>query len=455
MGKRLRCPLRSFSLLKQADVAKGVSKVSFIQARDILRPRLTVAIATLYLVLSGFDVQAGPQPTVETPTNRQASSFLPAAILSGPHHQVQETVVCDGYMHHFTVDSAFGVFHVTGDAALRKLVREIRAIAILSKVDMGAAYVEGIKRYGGQPLEFGLNLITDPLDTVAGVPKGLAQLFQDIATTLSSATNPSEDGMVAKLLMMSSAKRLIGRDLDVDVYSSNAVLQNELNRLAWSVALGNLTVSIALIPVGGTVVQVVSLTHAGQELNCLMADHPPARLRQRNQIKLESAGVPMDLISRFLDHPRYTPRHYTVIATSLGAMDGTRGSASFIHAALQAHDEVTADFVMHVAEILKGYHQKVAPVREIMVVPPMVFARAANNTVVIPLPVDYGMWTERAGQMLPALLERYRNRNYDPAGVNRFEMWVTGTLTPMAKQQLSKFGVRVVENVGTRIECVD
>lgn len=88
MGKRLRCPLRSFSLLKQADVAKGVSKVSFIQARDILRPRLTVAIATLYLVLSGFDVQAGPQPTVETPTNRQASSFLPAAILSGPHHQV-------------------------------------------------------------------------------------------------------------------------------------------------------------------------------------------------------------------------------------------------------------------------------------------------------------------------------------------------------------------------------
>jgi hypothetical protein len=261
--------------------------------------------------------------------------------------------------------------------------------------------------------------------------------------------------MRAKLLTMSSAKRLIGRDLDVDVYSSNAVLQNELNRLAWSVALGNLSVSIALIPVGGTVVQVVSLTNAGQELNCFMADQPPARLRQRNQIKLESAGVPMDLITRFLNHPHYTPRHYTVIASSLGAMDGTRGSASFIYGALQAHDEVSANFVMQIAEILRGYHQKVAPVQEIMVEPPMVFARAANNTVVIPLPLDYGMWTERAGQLVPTLLDRYRNRNYDPSGISRLEMWVTGTLTPMARQQLSKLGINAVENVGTRIEFVD
>ncbi len=428
---------------------------SFIQVRDVLKLRLAVVIANLCLVLFWSDVRAVTQPMVEMPIDRQASSFLPAGMLTGPHHRVHETVVCDGYMHRFTVDSAFGVFHVTGDGALRKLVREIRAIAVLSKVALGAAYVEGIKRYGRQPLEFGFSLITDPLDTVAGIPKGLAQLFQDIATSFSSASNPSEDGMVAQLLAMSSAKRLIGRDLDVDVYSSNPVLQNQLNKLAWTVAFGSLSVSIALIPVGGTVVQVVSLTNAGQELNRFMADQPPARLRQRNQIKLESAGAPMDLITRFLNHPRYTPRHYTVIANSLGAMDGTRGSGSFIHAALRAHDEVSANFVMHVAEILRGYHQKVAPVQEIMVEPPFVFARAANGTVVIPLPLDYGMWTERASQLVPALLERYQNRNYNPSGVEKFEMWVTGTLTPMAKQQLGKLGVNVVENVNTRIEFVD
>jgi hypothetical protein len=432
----------------------GLSCFSTV-SRGVLKPRLTVVIAILCLVLSWRDARAATQPAVEVPTYRQASSFLPAGMLTGSHHRVHETVVCDGYMHHFTVDSAFGVFHVTGDGALRKLVREIRAIAVLSKVAMGAAYIEGVIRYGRQPLEFGFSLITDPLDTVAGVPKGLGQLFQDIATSFSSATNPSEDGLVAQLLAMSSAKRLIGRDLDVDVYSRNAVLQNELNRLAWCVALGNLSVSIALIPVGGTVVQVVSLTNAGQELNCFMADQPPARLRQRNQIKLESAGVPMDLITRFLNHPHYTPRHYTVIATSLGAMDGTRGSASLIYAALQAHDEVSANFVMHVTEMLKGYHQKVAPIQQIMIESPLVFARAANGAVVIPLPVDYGMWTERASQLVPALLERYQKRNYNPAGVNKFEMWVTGTLTPTAKQQLAELGADVVENVHTRIEFVD
>ncbi|HAA03139.1 MAG TPA: hypothetical protein DCE18_07190, partial [Syntrophobacteraceae bacterium] len=255
-----------------------------------------------------------------------------------------------------------------------------------------AAYVEGIKRFGRQPLEFGVNLITDPLDTVAGIPRGLAQLFQDIGTTFASATNPSEDGLVAQLLAMSTAKRLIGRDLDVDVYSSNPVLQSQLNRVAWSVALGSLSVSIALIPVGGTAVQVVSLTNAGQELNCFMADQPPARLRQRNQIKLESAGVPMDLVTQFLDHPHYTPRHYTVIAASLGAMVGTKGGDLLIRAALRVENEVGANFVMHVAEILCGYHRKVAPVQDLVVQSPLVLARVANGTVVIPLPLDYGMW---------------------------------------------------------------
>ena len=138
-------PPRSLSRLKRADVTKGVSMNPFIQMRDILKLRLTVVIATLCLVLFWRDVRAATQPTVEAPTNRQASSFLPAGMLTSPHHQVNETVVCDGYMHRFTVESVFGVFHVTGDGALRKLVREIRAIAVLSKVLMGAAYIEGVQ----------------------------------------------------------------------------------------------------------------------------------------------------------------------------------------------------------------------------------------------------------------------------------------------------------------------
>jgi hypothetical protein len=134
MGKAPLCVVCGFSPKKRAEVSKGVGEVSFIQVRDVLKLRVTVVIAILCLVLFGSDVRAATQLKLETPTKRQASSFLPAGILTGPHHRVHETVVCDGFMDSFTVDSVFGVFQVTGDGALRKLVREIYAIAVLSKV---------------------------------------------------------------------------------------------------------------------------------------------------------------------------------------------------------------------------------------------------------------------------------------------------------------------------------
>jgi hypothetical protein len=40
-------------------------------------------------------------------------------------------------------------------------------------------------------------------------------------------------------------------------------------------------------------------------------------------------------------------------------------------------------------------------------------------------------------------------------GAGAFEFWVTRTLSPLARQQLTARGVKVVENVDTRIDFVD
>src|SRR5215831_2717804 len=69
----------------------------------------------------------------EIPGDRKASEILPAEILTGPHYRIREVVITDGYMDRFTVDSDYGVFEVTGDIALRKLVREIYAITALQE----------------------------------------------------------------------------------------------------------------------------------------------------------------------------------------------------------------------------------------------------------------------------------------------------------------------------------
>src|SRR5262249_11855594 len=156
------------------------------------------------------------------------------------------------------------------------------------------------------------NLVTNPVDTISGVPKGAAQIVENVETSATTAQDPSADPKVAQALKMSAFKRDLAAKLDVDVYSSNKVLQKELNSVAWASTLGDLAVSVAMRPagVGGPVVSGVRMVNSVKNA---VKEEPPARLRIINDEKLAKIGIPEDLRKRFLDHPVYTPRHDTII----------------------------------------------------------------------------------------------------------------------------------------------
>lgn len=409
-------------------------------------------ISFLVSALFQFPISsAGGAPRFEAPANQKASDILPAQLISGPHYRVRDRVVSYGYMHHFVVDSDFGVFEVTGDFALRKLIREIGAIAALREIKKSDAYLNGIKQAASQPLQFGANLLEDPVDTVSGVPKGITRLFENVATGLTTKAEPGTDSKLQQALAVSANKRELAHQLGVDVYSSNSVLQKELNSIAWATALGSLTVSAALAPVGGPAVMAVSATRMAQEVSALQKDYPPERLRQMNEAKLLGMGMSSSLVTQFLNHPNYTPTHDTVIANSLDALKGSMGRDAFLQQALSADDEETANFYMYVAETMRGYHQKVSPIQAISVYGPLVFGKAKNGVVMVPLPLDQGFWTERASQRVPNALDAYKGNN--PLAKN-FEFWVTGTVSKLAKDELAKLGVKVVESVDKRIEYI-
>ncbi len=174
----------------------------------------------------------------EVPSDHKITEILPAEKIKGPHYLIRERVPSFGYMHHFTVDSDFGVFEITGDGALRKLLKEIQAIAALKKIKESKVYLESVKNAAKQPLKFGQNLITDPVDTVTGVPKGVYRLFGNIGRSATSPLDPSEDSRIKTVLAVSANKRDYAHELGVDVYSSNTVLQKELNSVAWASAAG-------------------------------------------------------------------------------------------------------------------------------------------------------------------------------------------------------------------------
>jgi len=406
-------------------------------------------IASLLTFSVPAAISATAMARFEVPGSQTASEVLPRELITGPHYKVRDKVVSYGYMRNYVVDSDFGVFQVTGDFALRKLIREIGAIATLQEVKKGQAYLSGVKNAASQPVEFGSNLINDPVDTISGVPKGVSTLFQNVKTGLTTQAGEGQDGKMAQALAVSSNKRELASKLGVDVYSNNKVLQKELNGVAWATSLGSLSVSAALAPIGGPAVGAVSLARAGQQLNDLVNQYPPQRLRQINEEKLQAMGIPPDVSSRFLDHPSYTPTQTTVIVASLETLSGARGRDAFLRQALSAGDDESANFFQYTAETLCGYQSKVAPIIDISAFGPLVFAKASNGIVIVPLPLDYAMWTESASQRVPDAMKSYKAVNPNS---KRYEFWLTGTASKMAKEESVKLGIQIVENIGNRIE---
>ena len=103
--------------------------------------------------------------------------------------------------------------------------------------------------------------------------------------------------------------------------------------------------------------------------------------------------------------------------------------------------------MQNMAEILAAYQQTVSPIQEITA-PGIILARAANGTVLIPFPLDYGVWTVRAEKVVKTTLAGQKKGGRNPA---KIELWVTGAVSPLARQQLQAQGITVVEHVDRRI----
>jgi len=387
----------------------------------------------------------------EQPTERQAAEVLPTALVVSPHYRVQDPVIADGYMYRFTVESPFGTFEATGYGALRKLLNEIGAIAALREIKTGKAFGDAVAAAATGPLRFAKYLLTHPVDTVTGLPKGAYKFMEETTADISSERDPSDDPGYKQALQVTARKRDFAAQLGVDPYSSNKVLQKELNSVAWAAAAGSFTVSVALLPVGGTAGAALGGVRMGGTLNVQLKNEPATRLRIINKDKLAAMGIPADLATRFLDHPAFTPRHDTILVESLARLGNVPGRDKVLAVALEADDEVEANLYTAIAQTMRGYHETVAPLTVIQTIGRLVVAQAGNGHALVPLPLDHVMWTQAVERRSQELQANYKA----PGFTGQFDVWLTGTASPLARQQLAQRGMTVTEEVYKRVEIVD
>ena len=410
-------------------------------------------LQTMVLLFSGvvLAVVAAGAADYETPTNKNVTDVLPADLAKGPRYAVRDPVVADGYMYHYQVVSDFGPFEVTGTGALRKLAREIWAIGELRQITGSEVFLKALKEQAAKPLTFAKNVITKPGDTFSGIPKGVGRLFSNSSTAVTNTLDPSQESRTKEVLQVGAFKREYAGKFDVDPYSSNKVLQEELDKIGKAGAYGLWTASVGTMPISGTAGAVISVTGLSQSFNNLLKNEPPARIRNINETKLQQMGVAPDLAKRYLDHTAYTPRHDLILVDSLSRVAGATGRDTYLNASLAAADEVEANFFVNVAQMMRGYHETQGPITAITMIEALTVAQTKSGAALIPFAMDYGVWTANADK-----LSQHLKTNYRQAGFNgKFELWVTGTLSQTAKQELEARGFAVVENAGTRFDIVD
>jgi len=363
----------------------------------------------------------------ETPKNRSVKDVLPAAVAAGADYTVSDPVVADGYMYQFKVKSPYAVFDVTGTGALRKLEREIWAIGQLKQVTKSEAFLKSLKDQAGKPLVFAKDVVTKPGETLSGIPKGVSRLFSNAATAITNTTDPSQESKAKELLLIGSFKRDYATRFEVDPYSSNKVLQDELDKIGKAAAFGSWTASAAMIPISGTASSVITATSLAKSFNNIVATEPPSRIRVINEEKLKEMGIADDLAKRYLDHLVYTPRQDLLLVDSLHRLGGATGRDAYLNAATVAADEVEANFFVNMAQILRGYGEKQHPITGITMVGPLTVAQAKAGPALIPFALDQGVWTANADKLSQKLKR---------------------------KRELQARGFTVVEQVGGRIDIV-
>jgi hypothetical protein len=359
--------------------------------------------------------------------------------------------VAESLMNHYVVKSPHGRFEAHGDAMLRRLRAELRAIDSLRQTSRSEAFGGSLKNAVTGPFEGARALVTQPRETFRAAARGLAAVPARAKDSITGKRSIYEDNLAEAMLSISKSKREFASAVGVDVYSRNRVLQKELEGVAWAEAAGGLGASAAVTVATFSGSLATSNLRRADELMDILHTRSASELRVASRDALDQSGVAGDLIERFLDHRWYSPRHEIVIAANLLATEGAAGRGQFIEHALAANSEEQALFFQQTAEMLRGHHQSIAPIERVEIFFGIPLAHARNGEVAVFLPIDHLQWTGRVAEIAAHVASRRpRTRPGE-----KLVLWMPGTLTARARIGLKALGIEARERTDAALPLLD
>ncbi len=380
----------------------------------------------------------------EEPPIVDLSQLLSPDIQSGPGYQVGQQVATNGAMGQYTIVADASVFR--GDAGtyyiesldmLKIRLSEIPAIAQLENISETGVFAKALASSAERPVTDAANMVRHPMDTVTGLPSGVGELFGRVSLgageIYSAATSSPGSGKAAgetgtatlTALGYDQVRRDLARKLHVDPYTSDPILTKRLNKVAWVMFSARMTVDVAMMAVPA------SMIITGVEFSDdLVYQTPKADLILLVQKKLKNIGLSQEEITSFISNSAI-PLSLQVSAVrdldALGNIPGRRAAAVALGSMMT---EYQARFMVTSLSMLDQWNRQRSPITRIRV-PGVLVARDQNGATIMPAPVDYVSWTQRiAGFATAPELMALHHR----------VLWITGKMTPLARQQLSANG---------------
>ncbi len=438
-----------------------------------------VATALLGAWLAGAPAAApGAAAATEEEAVVDAASLIEPALLSGPGFSVDPHVELRGYMAHFTLDTRLGTLQAPSVEMLTEREAELPALERLDAATHSEAFVRAAGDRLGHTVESLVNIALHPVDTVTGLPVGVARYLRDRlvrqANQAQSLTDraarklgnigepfPADQGpmtqardgdatdapaarrktwytriaregerYVKRELKFNTVKRDIARRLGIDPYSTNPQVQERLVALAWVGSAGSFSAGAALDAVGGVGADILA---KGGQIDEIVWRLSPDDLRARNATRLQAHCRDALLVRQFVRRGAFSPTLQTALVDALDALQPATGCDAFLELAMSARSELEARFLVNGLALVHSALGAHARGGHLLTIGAGFAFRADDGELLLPLAVDRLSWTDDAARYFALA----------PLREGRRRVLIAGDATALAAERLAELGWRV------------
>jgi hypothetical protein len=373
----------------------------------------------------------------------KASDILKPEYLHGAHHTVREVVPTSSGSNQFVIDSDFGVFDADGNEMLLRRVKEVYAIAQLNDISRTDQFKDSLLAAAKGPYNAAKNIVKDPVNAVSNVPKGVMKFMGRAGESIKNIgkkkeSDPADGNRLEQTIGYSKKKREIAVSMGIDPYSTNPVLQKQLNDIAWASWAGGFSFSAATLPIGGAAGIALTATNVTDSCNKIIQEKPPADLKQINRTALRGMGATSTDTERFLSNTAFSPSQQTAFVFNLKSLENVANRGAIVRSAAEkSSSETDALFCVQTSMLLGQMHGNEHPLARIAMINDFPVGIAKDGTVVVALQWDYAAWTPGAA----AFAAEAQHQASQSGQHKHVFVGISGEMSPRLQQELRSRGI--------------